>query len=150
MVIGMESTPGMKHRITSLVKVDSKGRITIPQPIREALGIEPGMLVVLIADIGRGEILVSPVATRGDKLYTFEIEFRDVAGSLAKLLSVFANAKADILASKCASIIRGETAGCTLVVDLSLAEKSVDDIAKELEALDIVTVVKYRRFEGFQ
>jgi AbrB family looped-hinge helix DNA binding protein len=136
--------------MTSLVKVDSKGRITIPQPIREALGIQPGMLVVLIADIERGELVVSPVASSGDQLYTFEIEFRDVAGSLAKLLAVFAGAKADILASRCASIIRGETAGCTIVADFSKAEKSPDKVAKELEALDVVNVVRLRKFETFQ
>jgi len=138
----------MKHRMTSLVKVDSKGRVTIPQPMREALGIESGMLVALIADIERGEILLSPVLTRTERLYTFEIEFRDVAGSLARIVSVFASAKADILASKCASIIRGSTAGCTIIVDFSQSKRKPEEIARELEKMDIVNIVRFRGFEG--
>jgi len=138
----------MKHRMTALVKVDSKGRVTIPQPIRDALGIESGMLVALIADIDKGEILLSPILSRSGKLYIFEIEFRDIAGSLARIMSVFANAKADILASKCASIIRGSTAGCTVIVDFSQANKTPEEVARELESMDIVNIVKYRIFEG--
>ncbi len=140
----------MAHRMTVLVKMDQKGRITIPQPMREALGIEPGTFVVLIGDLEKGEILVSPVVSRGNQIYTFEIEFRDVAGSLAKILSVFANANADIVANKCASIIRGETAGCTIVVDFSSSTKTPEEVARDLEHLDIVNVVKFRRFETYQ
>ena len=139
----------MKHRMTALVKVDSKGRVTIPQPIREALGIESGMYVVMLADIERGEIVLSPVASRGEKVYTFEIEFKDVAGSLARVVNVFAKHKADIVTSKCASIIRGETAGCTIVVDFAQADASPEEVARELESLDIVNVVRYRIFETY-
>ena len=140
----------MKHRMTALVKVDSKGRVTIPQPIREALGIESGMYVVILADIDKGEIVLSPVANRGEKVYTFEIEFKDVAGSLARVASVFAKHKADIVTSKCASIIRGETAGCTIVADFSNADATPEEVARELEQMDIVNVVKYRVFESLQ
>lgn len=138
----------MKHRITALVKVDSKGRVTIPQPIREALGIESGMLIALIADVDKGEILLSPVLSKAGRLYEFEIEFRDVAGSLAKIISAFAEAKADILASKCASIIRGSTAGCTIIVDFSNATAKPEEVARKLESMDIVNVVKFKPFEG--
>ncbi|MCE4609855.1 MAG: AbrB/MazE/SpoVT family DNA-binding domain-containing protein [Desulfurococcales archaeon] len=136
-------------RISALVKIDSKGRITIPQPIREALGLETGMYVVLLADIDRGEILVSPVATNSQHVYEFELEFRDEPGALAKIANLFASNKADIIASKCASIMRGETAGCTLIIDFSKASKNADEVAKELEKLDITNIVKYRRFETY-
>ncbi len=136
-------------RISALVKIDSKGRITIPQPIREALGLETGMYMVLLADVERGEILVSPVATSSKHVYEFELEFEDSPGALAKIADTFAKYKADIIASKCASIMRGETAGCTFIVDFSNASKPADEIAKELESLDITNIVKYRQFETY-
>ncbi len=136
-------------RMSALVKVDSKGRITIPQPIREALGIETGMYVVLLADVDKGEILVSPVASKSTRLYEIEIEFRDEPGALAKILKVFADHGADIVASKCASIVRGETAGCTLVVDLSQGNVKLADVLDTLESLDVTNIVRARKFETF-
>ncbi|MEB3845089.1 MAG: AbrB/MazE/SpoVT family DNA-binding domain-containing protein [Desulfurococcales archaeon] len=136
-------------RMSALVKVDSKGRITIPQPLREALGIDTGMYVVLLADVERGEILVSPVASRSHNIYEFEIEFKDEPGALAKILNVFAKHNADIIASKCASIMRGETAGCTIIVDFERAKVEPDTVLRELEKLDITNIVKYKKFETY-
>jgi AbrB family looped-hinge helix DNA binding protein len=136
-------------RMTALAKVDSKGRITIPQPIRDALEIETGMYVVLLADLDRREILVSPVAGKSGDIYEFEIEFKDEPGALANAAAVFAKYKADIIASRCASIMRGTTAGCTFIVDFRHAEKSPEEISKELESLPVTTIVKFKRFDSY-
>lgn len=134
-------------RLSEVVKVDSKGRITIPQAVREALGVEPGMLMALIADFDKREIIISPIATRTEAIYEFDISLVDKPGALASVTNTLAKHKADIIASKCASIARGEEASCTLIVDMSMADVDADTIKKELEELGVVLQVKLRKFE---
>ncbi len=133
-------------RLVSLVKVDSKGRITIPQTVREALDIDTGMVLVLIADIEKREILISPVS-KAENIYQIEVELYDKPGALAKLTSKLAELGVDIVTSKCASIARGETGECTVIVDLGKSHVSPDEVRTALENLDVVTVVKIRPFE---
>jgi len=129
------------------VKVDSKGRITIPQAVREALGVEPGMLMALIADFDKREIIVSPIATKPEAVYELDLNLVDKPGSLAAVTGVLAKHKADIIASKCASIARGEEASCTIIVDMSMSDVDADSIKRELEELEAVIQVRLRKFE---
>ena len=133
-------------RLVSMVKVDSKGRITIPQPVREALDIDVGMLLVLIADLEKREIVVTPIS-RAENVYQIDVELLDKPGALAKLTNKLAELGADIVASRCASISRGETGECTLIVDLGRAGIAVEKLREELEKLDVVTMVRVRAFE---
>ena len=134
-------------RLTALVKIDSKGRVTIPQTIREALGIEPGMMMAIIADIDRREILVSPIFVKGASIYQIDLQLHDRPGALAKVANLLASHKVDIIASKCASITRGREAGCTIIADFSNVETDVGEIRRQLEELDVVIQVKITRFE---
>ncbi|MCE4608208.1 MAG: AbrB/MazE/SpoVT family DNA-binding domain-containing protein [Caldisphaeraceae archaeon] len=134
-------------RISGLVKVDSKGRITIPQTMRENLGIEPGMLVVLLADSEKKEILISPILTEGAKVIELNIDLKDEPGALAKLIEKMAEYKVDIITNKCMSITRKEEGECTFIVDVSQSAVDVEKLKSELESVDIVTQVRLRRFE---
>jgi AbrB family looped-hinge helix DNA binding protein len=134
-------------RLSDVVKVDSKGRITIPQAVREALGVEPGMLMALIADFDKREIIVSPIATKPEAVYELDLNLVDKPGSLAAVTGVLAKHKADIIASKCASIARGEEASCTIIVDMSMSDVDADSIKRELEELEVVIQVRLRKFE---
>ena len=133
--------------MSDVVKVDSKGRITIPQAVREALGVEPGMLMALIADFDKREIIVSPIATKPEAVYELDLNLVDRPGSLAAVTGVLAKHKADIIASKCASIARGEEASCTIIVDMSMSDVDADSIKRELEELEVVIQVRLRKFE---
>ncbi len=133
-------------RLVALAKVDSKGRITIPQAIREALDIDTGMMLVLIADLSKREILVTPVS-KAANIYEVEVEMYDRPGALAKLTSALAEMGVDIVATRCTSIARGETGECTIIVDMSNARVSPEELKRRLESLDVVTVVKVRPFE---
>ncbi len=134
-------------RLSEIVKVDSKGRITIPQAVREALGVEPGMLMALIADFERREIVINPIASKPEAVYEFNLNLVDKPGALAAVTNVLARHKADIIASRCASIARGEEASCTLIVDMSMSDVDADIIKKELEDLEVVIQVRLRKFE---
>ncbi|ESQ23420.1 MAG: ACT domain-containing protein [Acidilobus sp.] len=137
----------MSTRLTGLVKVDSKGRITIPQTIRESLGIEAGMLVAMLADAEKKEIIVSPIMAENAKVVQIEVTMQDRPGALAKVTSKLSDLKVDIIANRCTSITRREEGECTFIVDISQSSTDVEGIRKALEGLDVVTQVMIRQFE---
>jgi AbrB family looped-hinge helix DNA binding protein len=137
----------MSTRLTGLVKVDSKGRITIPQTIRESLGIEAGMLVAMLADTEKKEIIVSPIMAENAKVVQIEVTMQDRPGALAKVTSKLSELKVDIIANRCTSITRKEEGECTFIVDISQSSTDVEGIRKALEGLDVVTQVMIRQFE---
>jgi len=137
----------MSTRLTGLVKVDSKGRITIPQTIRESLGIEAGMLVAMLADTEKKEIIVSPIMAENAKVIQIEATMQDRPGALAKVTSKLSDLKVDIIANRCTSITRREEGECTFIVDISQSSTDVEGIRKALEGLDVVTQVMIRQFE---
>ncbi len=118
-------------KIKEIVKVDSKGRITIPLTIREALDIHEGMTVLLIADREKKEIIVSPIPERA-KLVELNLRVEDRPGVLAEVTKVLADKGVDIIATRCIVIRRGELGECYMVVDLS---RSLITQPRELEEL---------------
>jgi len=134
-------------RLTGLVKVDSKGRITIPQTIRESLGIEAGMLVAMLADTEKKEIIVSPIMAENAKVVQIEVTMQDRPGALAKVTSKLSELKVDIIANRCTSITRREEGECTFIVDISQSSTDLEGVRKALESLDVVTQVMIRQFE---
>ncbi len=147
-VCGMAEEHGMEHgiRLTAIVKVDSKGRVTIPQTVRESLGISPGMTLALIADIDRREILISPISEKSARVYEIVVEMVDRPGALAMVTKALAEQGVDIIASRCASILRGKAGSCTLIVDMTTAKADPDKIREILENLDVVRYVRIRGF----
>jgi len=141
-----ERTPerGVPLRFTALVRVDTKGRVTIPQTIREAIGIDAGMTVVIIADVDKREVILTPVSPDTSKLYEIIVDLLDVTGALAKLTGKLAELGVDIVATKCASIVRAELASCTIIGDFTQAKKGVEEVKRELEAVDVVRHVKIK------
>jgi len=118
-------------RFKELVKVDSKGRITIPLPIREALGIREGMTILLYADLDEKKIFLSPIPDQA-KLVEISLTVTDRPGVLAEISKILADNGVDIIALKCVVIKRGEVGECTFIADLS---KSLITSAGELKDL---------------
>ncbi len=126
-------------KIKEIAKVDSKGRITIPLTIREALDIHEGMTVLLIADREKKEILLSPVPEKA-KLAELNISVEDRPGVLAEITRVLADKGVDIIATKCVVIRRGELGECYMVVDYS--KSILNDILELVEELKRLEPVK--------
>jgi AbrB family looped-hinge helix DNA binding protein len=49
------------------VAIDAAGRIIVPKPLREALGIKPGQVLEIRAGEGRLEIEIAPTPMRLEK-----------------------------------------------------------------------------------
>ncbi|MCD6323637.1 MAG: hypothetical protein J7L55_00800, partial [Desulfurococcales archaeon] len=62
----------MGTSVRALVKIDSKGRVTIPMYLREALGLRPESYVELWVDEASGTIVMRPYE-HGDE-YLVDVE----------------------------------------------------------------------------
>lgn len=56
-----------KDKYMSMVKVGEKGQIVIPKEIREMFGIEPGDVILMLADKERG--IAIPPREQTDKIH---------------------------------------------------------------------------------
>ncbi len=137
----------MGMRLTAIVKVDSKGRITIPQTMRETIGVEPGMLMAVIADTDKREIIVSPIYGKGNIIYEVEVALIDRPGAIAQVADALARNNIDVIAQRCTTIMRGQEGSCTIIVDMSKSPLTEEELKNLLVRLDVVTQVRVKKFE---
>ncbi len=127
---------------TQNVKVDSKGRVIIPNSFREALGIKPGENIVSHLDSENGRILLFPIEKKSMKL---SVHFNDVPGALAKTASLLANAKVDLVYTSSRSLKRGKEAEWEIIADFSKANLST--LKSKLKSEKSVKSFKFERFK---
>ena len=100
--------------LKAIVKVDGKGRITIPLFIREAVGLEPNSYVEIEFDEVSKELKVRPVSKAGELLVDVLVELTAVNG-IHTLIDSIVKEGADIKLLRCKSIEEGKYA-CALTV----------------------------------
>lgn len=88
--------------------IDSKGRVLIPQSIRDAANLKPDEKVILGFDSTRRAITIEPAHEK--KLLRIEILLADSPGSLAQAASVLAKLGVDLVSTQSHSSRRGEAA----------------------------------------
>lgn len=131
-------------RIVSVQKIDSKGRLSIPVRVREALGLREGMRVLLVADIRERRITVNPFADPEAKLVEFRMSLDDVPGALAKAASILARRGIDLLFSESRTLKRGELAEWVAIADYSRCSSDIENVREELISEGCVKAVEYR------
>ena len=134
-------------RITNIVRVDSKGRITIPLFIREALDVEEGRFLVLIGDIERKELILTPISSEKGVVYEITVELQDRPGALADFTSVLKDLGLDILASRCSTIQRGEIGECTVIAEPVKERVSSNSIEDELKKRNFIFIARVKPLE---
>ncbi len=132
-------------KITEIVRVDSKGRITIPMVVRDALNIVEGMHLILVADPDKREIILSPLVAQVSNVYEIYLELKDTPGALARVAEELAKMGVDQLTTQCAAVKRGEYAECVIVADFTHAKLTPEELKQRLIELDEVRVVNIRR-----
>jgi AbrB family looped-hinge helix DNA binding protein len=134
-------------RFSEVVKVDSKGRVTIPLVIREALNIVEGMTIILVADAEKKEIVLTPLPVESEKLIEIKVELQDVPGALAKAVERLAALNVDQITTQCTTVKRGEYAECIIIADLSKSDKNLDEVKEELLKIREVKLVQVRQLQ---
>jgi AbrB family looped-hinge helix DNA binding protein len=106
--------------------LDEKGRVVIPQSIRETLGLAIGEKLIISSD--SNSIIIEPA--HESKLLELQIGLSDSVGSLAKASSVLAQLGVDLVSTSSRSSKRGELA--IWGVQCNQAGNSISQIKKAL------------------
>lgn len=126
----------MSFPIEEMVKVDSKGRVTIPMVVRELFDIRDGMYLLMIADRESREIKLIPLPA-SSRLARVRLLVEDRPGVLAEITKYIANLGGDIVSTKCVVLKREELGECEMIVDISRtglsSPEGLTDMLKKLE-----------------
>jgi AbrB family looped-hinge helix DNA binding protein len=133
-------------RMTEVVRVDSRGRVTMPSSIRDAVRLSEGMYVILLADLDKREIRIVPFADPEAKLVEFRITFGDVPGALAKAAEAIASQGVDLLSSESRTLRRGESAEWVVVADVSKCKCKLKELEQKIIEAGAAKEVKFRNF----
>ena len=133
-------------RMSEIVRVDSRGRVTMPSSIRDAVRLSEGMYVILIADLDKKEVRIVPFADPEAKLVEFRITFSDVPGALAKAADVLARQGVDLLSSESRTLRRGESAEWIVIADVSKCKCKLEELERKVVEEGAAKEVKSRSF----
>lgn len=116
-----------------VLKVDEKGRITIPQSVREILGIEPGMFVELVVDTSAKVVVLRPTATGVLASYRIRLrERKDVVNAISAVLEEGSDLKyVELGESECVLVV--------FVIDNVMVEKLAEKLQRK--GVDVVEYV---------
>jgi AbrB family looped-hinge helix DNA binding protein len=96
------------------VKVDSKGRVTIPQHIRESLSIGTGTYFEMMVDFENKQIVLKPlIKGRSEGIVLDVLVKANTAKDLYEIMNTCIEGGYDIISFNC---IHGEAYECTLSV----------------------------------
>ncbi|MBI2445518.1 hypothetical protein HYV43_03975 [Candidatus Micrarchaeota archaeon] len=123
-----------------LVRIDSRGRIVLPQHFRELLGLHEDDSAYVTLDEQNHRIWISPAAEKN--LVNVEIMLEDEPGSLAQAATVLARLKVDLVSTESHSTLRGKQAAWRIIAKDS---RSPSQLKAELEKHG-VKVKSARRF----
>ncbi|MEJ2242486.1 MAG: AbrB family transcriptional regulator [Candidatus Bathyarchaeota archaeon] len=133
-------------RMTEIVRVDSRGRITMPSSIRDAIKLSEGMFVMLIADLDKKELRITPFADPEAKLVELSITLSDVPGALAKAASILADQEVDLLSSESRTLRRGKSAEWIAIADVSRCNCTLTELEKKIITNGPAEKVQFRSY----
>lgn len=132
-----------------MLKLDAKGRVTLPRMIRELLGLDKGSSLYGIADLGKREILLVPLEARAGRLYELRVEMLDIPESVERVRAVLGKLGLLPSYSSCSGLRPFGSLECVFLVRSTDEEKFDPALVKSsLEKLDYVTFVSLRGLEA--
>jgi len=132
--------------MSEIVRIDSRGRVTMPASIRDAVRLSEGMYVILLADLDRKEVRIVPFADPEARLVEFRITFSDVPGALAKAADVLARQGVDLLSSESRTLRRGESAEWIVIADVSKCKCKLEELERKFVEEGAAKEAKFRSF----
>jgi len=133
-------------RMSEIVRIDSRGRVTMPSSIRDAVRLSEGMYVMLIADLDNQEVRIVPFADPEARLVEFHITFQDVPGALARAATVLAEQGVDLLSTESRTLRRGESAEWFAIADISKSKCKLEELKEKILREGAAKEVEFRSF----
>lgn len=118
--------------MNSIVKLDTRGRLVIPNEYRETLNLKEGDEVLISLDNKTNTLSISPIYGKPSDLVLIQIEFGDLPGCLAKIAKKIADLKIDLIMTESKSSQRGKKARWDIIGDISKTNKSINQIKQIL------------------
>ncbi|MGC8937061.1 MAG: ACT domain-containing protein [Candidatus Methanomethylicaceae archaeon] len=124
-----------------IMKIDSKGRITIPAHMRDELGMKEGSYASVRLDREGKSVVVSLFAGAKARLVEMRLTIPDRPGALARAARALSEIDIDLLSSISRTIKKGEVAEWVVVADVSQLKMSVEEVKNRLVAgRDVISV----------
>ena len=136
--------------MNSIIRLDTRGRLVIPNEFRESLNLKEGDEVLMSLDQKTDTLIISPIYGDPKDLVRMEIEFGDTPGCLAKIAKKIADLKIDLVMTESKSSQRGKKARWDIIADISKCSSSVNEIKQLLlqsgfvESLSITKITRGR------
>ena len=92
----------------NISSIDEKGRVLIPQSLREQVSLAAGEKVLLSVDAASKMIFIEPAHEK--KLLSLSVELADKPGALAKAALALYDINVDLVSTRSRSSKRGESA----------------------------------------
>ncbi len=134
--------------MNSIIKLDTRGRLVIPNEFREILNLKEGDEVLISLDSKTDTLMISPTYGEPKNLIKIEIEFSDIPGCLAKIAEKIAKMKIDLVMTESKSSQRGKKARWDIIADISKCSYSLNEIRQLLLQsgfVDTISVTKIAR-----
>lgn len=129
-----------------IVRVDSKGRITVPSRIREELGLQSGTYVMVRLEREEKRALISLFAGPDARLVELRIKIPDRPGALARAAKVLGDANLDLMMSSSRTLKKGDLAEWTVVADISQSGASLEEIKRRIMDSKAVLEIEAEEF----
>jgi AbrB family looped-hinge helix DNA binding protein len=136
--------------MNSIIRLDTRGRLVIPNEFRDTLNLKEGDEVLISLDIKTDTLTVSPIYGKPKDLVKMEIEFGDTPGCLAKIAKKIADLKIDLIKTESKSSQRGKKARWDVIADISKCKSSINEIKQKflqsgfVESMSITKIARDR------
>jgi len=124
-----------------IVRVDSKGRVTIPAYMRGDLGIREGAYAAIRINREERAISIGLFAGAKAKLVEVRMRIQDRPGALARVARTLSELSVDLLSSTSRTMKKGELAEWVVIADFSQSSRDPEEIRRRvLENKDAIAV----------
>jgi AbrB family looped-hinge helix DNA binding protein len=124
-----------------IVRVDSKGRVTIPAYMRGDLGMREGAYTAVRINRDERTLTIGLFAGAKAKLVEIRMRIQDRPGALARVARTLSELSVDLLSSTSRTLKKGELAEWVVIADFSQSAKDPEEIRKRvLENKDAIVV----------
>lgn len=103
---------------TYLLKIDDRGRILIPQAVRDIMGLRPRSETLGTYDSEKNVFTLIPIR-QGGNFVRIVFKISDQPGSLAKVANSLASSHINLVATSSTTLIPGKLAEWEVIADVS-------------------------------